>query len=458
MGLLVLLTCGISCVAAAADEKSSSDFATDLAGWKIKEGTWTVREGQAIADGKFSVLVLDEPDRHDFEFSADVAYHHDQPHAGVGILFRFRDDFTGYAVCLREIEKGVHPQFGPWERPVVQLFRIDRDGWKVLQESKVMDCRSGLSRRIKVICQGPNLWVFYEDMETPVLKEFDDQYDRPGMIGLFKDHAGTGSYDNVSIGPITSAIKTPDPPLRTDWSWVRGAVYVRSNAVNSVEMWHDYWPHTAVVDRELGYAQTYGFNMVQVYLHWLVWDKHREEYLRRIDDFLTRAAAHGLKVNFILWDDCGHVEPNLTFAAPVPGRHNSQMMPNPSHKIRDSRAELLAHRDRFGDYVTSVVGRFKNDERIVFWQLYNECLGAKEQYRTNGTDANLNQLLEWTRGWVKSTGTKIPVTATGGGSYGPKYSDFYTYHSYSAGNGALPNTDGGPEHLCTERSTGPMPG
>jgi hypothetical protein len=155
-------------------------------------------------------------------------------------------------------------------------------------------------------------------------------------------------------------------------------------------------------------------------------------------------------VNLIYWDDCGHVEPSLTFAAPIPGRHNSQMMMNPSHRIRDDAAAMIAHRDRFKDYVQGIAARFKDDSRISFWQLYNEAFGARERYRTSATDVNINRLLGWTREWVKATGTRIPVTATGGGFYGAKYSDFPTYHSYSAGGQPLPNAGGGPEHLCTE--------
>ena len=325
------------------------------------------------------MLVQGRDPLRDVEVTADVGYAHDEAHAAAGIAFRLGEDATGYAVGLREVEKGVHPEFGPWERPVIQLFRMDRDGWKLLQESKVIGCRSGLLRRLKVVCRGPNIWAYYEDMTTPVLTEFDDRYDRAGAVGLWKDRLGAGSFDNVQIAPASS---TPPPPLRTDWSWVRGAVYVRSDAVNSVQMWHDYWGHTDVIDRELSYASLYGFNMVQVYLHWIVWDRHGEEYLKRIDDFLARASKAGLKVNFILWDDCGHVEPSLTFADPVPGRHNSQMMMNPSHRIRDSEAELLAHKDRFKDYVEGVVRRFKDDERIAFWQLYNEGMGPKEKYRS----------------------------------------------------------------------------
>ena len=424
-------------------------------GWAVKEGQWSVRDGKAVAEAGFARLIERDHQSHDFVMTAEVTYSHNDAHAAAGLLFRYRDDRTGYAVCVREIEKGAHPELGPWERPVIQLFRFDTDGWKLLQESKVEGCRSNRPNRLKVACKGPMIWVFYEDLTSPVFSEFDSVYDRSGSIGLWKDHLGTATFDDITVSDIQSV---PLEPLRTDWSHVRGAVYVRSNAVNSVQMWHDYWDHTDVIDRELSAASLFGFNMVQVYVHWIVWDRHQEEYLARIEDFLSRSARCGLSVNIILWDDCGQVEPSLTFDSPIYGRHNSQMMPNPSHRIRDSRELLEAHKERFRMYVTGIVGQFKNDERIAFWQLYNEGMGARERYRTAETDGNLNRLLAWTKAWVKGTGAKQPVTATGGGFFGPKYSDFYSFHSYGDGKQPLPNSDGGSEHLCTETLCRPAVG
>ena len=399
------------------------------------------------------MLLRDEAPIRDAAVSADVTYDSKQPFAAAGLVVRYDPQArTGYAACMREIERGVDPQTGPWERPLLQLYRLDPDGPKLLQEAKVMHSRSGRAARVKVVCRGPELWVFHGDMDVPVLREYDDVYDRPGRVGVWKDPIGRSSFSGFTAKPPAGSDAALEPPSRTDWSWVRGAVYVRSDAVNSVQMWTDYWDHTEVLDREFAYAKLYGFNMVQTYLHWVVWDGiGGDEYLRRIDDFLSRAAAHGLKVNLILWDDQGHVEPSLTFAEPVPGRHNSQMMPSPSHAIRGSTAELDARRERFEQYVVGVAGRFKDDARLSFWQLYNEPMGDPHAYRDGTADANLNRLLAWTRQWVKSTGTRTPVTATGGGFYGPKYSDFYTYHSYAPpGGGDLPGAAGGPEHLCTE--------
>ena len=347
------------------------------------------------------------PPQHDFEVSAEVAYHHDEAHAAAGILFRFREDFTGYAVGLREIEKGIHPEFGPWERPVLQLFRLDSDGWKLLQESKVLGCRSGLLRRLKVVCRGPNIWVFYEDMATPVLKEFDDRYDRPGSVGLWKDHAGNRPLRQRRDRRAGSR-HASGPAFRTDWSWVRGAVTsdptpsTRSRCGTTTGRTPTSstasWPTLKRTASTWCRSTCTGSSGTAT----------GDEYLRRIDDFLRAAAAHGLKVNFILWDDCGHVEPSLAFAAPVPGRHNSQMMPNPSHRIRDSGRSCSPIATDSAITSSGIAGRFKDDERIAFWQLYNEGLGPKERYRDGEADANLNRLLGWTREWVKGTGTTIP--------------------------------------------------
>lgn len=418
-----------------------------LTSWQVKDGAWEVVNGHVETKSGFAALLRDKETFQDGEIEADVTYDHDGPFAASGLMFRVGEDSTGYAACLREVEKGVDAKHGAWERPVLQLFRIDKDGWKLLQESKVMGCRSGLPRHLKIACHGTDIFVFYEDMVTPVIREWDDHYNHAGRCGIFKDTLGSGRFDNFAVSTLGSP---PFAPLQTDWSWVRGVVYVRSNAVNAVQMWHDYWAHTTLLDRELELASLYGFNMIQAYLHWIVWDHDSADYLKKIDDFLARAAKHGLKVNLIFWDDCGSVVPSLTFAAPLPGRHNSQMMPSPAHSIRDSTTEMLAHRERFGSYVRGITTRFKDDPRLSFWQLYNEGMGAKERIRVSDTDTNINRLLGWTREWIKGTGTRIPVTATGGGFFGPQFSDFPSYHSYSPAGQPLPNADGGSEHLCTE--------
>src|SRR5260221_4392981 len=185
--LLITITFALLSPVRAAEIFRDGFDTAGLVGWQIKEGAWNITDGSVSAKKGFSTLFREKETFQDGVVEADVSYEHDAPFAASGLMFRMSEDFKGYAVCLREVEKGTHPQYGAWERPVLQLFRIDGDGWKLLQESKIMGCRSGLLRHLKVACRGADIFIYYEDMKTPVLKEFDDRYNRPGRVGLFKD-------------------------------------------------------------------------------------------------------------------------------------------------------------------------------------------------------------------------------------------------------------------------------
>ncbi|RYD41602.1 MAG: hypothetical protein EOP85_12430, partial [Verrucomicrobiaceae bacterium] len=67
LSLATLAASAISLVSLHAAETVTDDFSTPLeAGWKIADGNWTVKDGRAIAEGKFSRL-----ERKDFS-AADV--------------------------------------------------------------------------------------------------------------------------------------------------------------------------------------------------------------------------------------------------------------------------------------------------------------------------------------------------------------------------------------------------
>ncbi|MFT3786334.1 MAG: hypothetical protein QM770_09220 [Tepidisphaeraceae bacterium] len=97
--------------------------------WTTHEGKWSSRDGVASADVGHAMLLHDSAARTNVDVSADVAYVCDETHAASGVLARIADDGTGYAASIREVEHGVDPHDGPWERPVVQLYRVDRTGW-----------------------------------------------------------------------------------------------------------------------------------------------------------------------------------------------------------------------------------------------------------------------------------------------------------------------------------------
>ena len=211
------------------------------------------------------------------------------------------------------------------------------------------------------------------------------------------------------------------PKTPRDWTWVRGAVFVPTNAVNEAQQWDEYDP--AVNDRELHYAAVYGFNLVRVYLHYYVYLKKPDALRRNIEDFLQRAANYGLKTEFVFFDDCWNQPPeemlaaDYRYPAPLPGVHNSRWLVSPGARVQARYGE---HRPRLKAYVQDLVGAHRDDARIAFWEIYNEPNQSPETLRLEQDAA----------AWIKETGTLIPATATGREFSGDAFSDFRTWHEY----------------------------
>src|SRR3954469_21030800 len=104
------------------------------------------------------------------------------------------------------------------------------------------------------------------------------------------------------------------PELTTRWSkqraaewfekkvWIVGCNYIPSNAVNQLEMWQEESFSPFLIDKELRWAASLGFNSVRVFLHDLLWKQDAEGFLKRIDRFLAIAAKHGIKTMLVLFD------------------------------------------------------------------------------------------------------------------------------------------------------------
>jgi hypothetical protein len=206
-----------------------------------------------------------------------------------------------------------------------------------------------------------------------------------------------------------------------DWTWVQGTVFVPTNCVNEAQEWDEYDP--VVNDRELHYASAYGINMVRVYLHYYVYLKKKDAFLGEIEDFLGRADRYGIKVEFVFFDDCWNQPPadllsaDYRYPAPIPGVHNSRWLVCPGDDVRSHYAQ---HRAGLRAYVQDIVKAHRADGRVAFWEIYNE---------PNKSEATV-RLERDAMGWIKETGSAIPVTATGGEFSGGPFSDFNSWHEY----------------------------
>lgn len=197
--------------------------------------------------------------------------------------------------------------------------------------------------------------------------------------------------------------------------WVCGFNYLPSSAVNFLEMWRRESFDLPTIERELGWAAAAGFNSLRVNAHFLVWKHDRDGLLDRIDQLMGVASRNGMSTVLCPFDDCGFGGQEPVYGPqpdPIPGVHNSRAVASPG------RATVMnpAARPELEAYVRDLVGAFRTDDRVLFWDVYNEpgnrMIFGPDGYSHGSADLVLHarNLMEDAFGWVRATNPDHPVT------------------------------------------------
>jgi len=78
--------------------------------------------------------------------------------------------------------------------------------------------------------------------------------------------------------------------------WLVGSNYVPKSAINQLEMWQETTFDRDQIDKELGWAEAMGMNTMRVFLHDLLWQQDAAGFQKRIDQFLTIASRHHIRL------------------------------------------------------------------------------------------------------------------------------------------------------------------
>jgi hypothetical protein len=183
--------------------------------------------------------------------------------------------------------------------------------------------------------------------------------------------------------------------------WRAGANFVPSTAVNELEMFQADTFDVTTIDRELGFAQDLGFGIVRVFLHNLLWTQDPKGFLNRVDQFLALTEKHDIGVMFVLLDSCWLPTAQLgPQPAPIPGVHNSQWVQAPGSAIINDQTQF----DALQSYIQGVVTRFRDDHRVLVWDIWNE------PDNSGYADAQISPLLVQVAGWVRAVNPSQPIT------------------------------------------------
>jgi hypothetical protein len=216
-------------------------------------------------------------------------------------------------------------------------------------------------------------------------------------------------------------------------NWIVGCNYLPSNAINQLEMFQKETFDEEINKKELSWARQLGFNSVRVYLHDLLW-ADPIGFSERLNILLDICASLEIKPLLVLFDDCHRPYPKLGIQPkPVAGVHNSGWKQSPGmaivngiHEEQLNNIEII----RLKRFVTEILSNFKDDERILMWDIYNEPgqFGIGDKSLT---------LLELTWEWAYEVRPSQPLTACLDGSVGEgniklnaENSDIITFHTY----------------------------
>ena len=222
---------------------------------------------------------------------------------------------------------------------------------------------------------------------------------------------------------------------RRIWDWydsigtVKGVNYIPRTAVNSVEMWMAETFDPETIDEELGWARNAGYTSIRVQLQPVVWKADSDGFLDRVDRLLELAAKHGLRVVPVLFDDldlAGEPPRAGAQAGPVPGEYNARWVSGPGRAAVTDRAQW----PDLERYVKDVLGRFRRDGRVLYWDLYNTA-------GNSGLWEESLPLMDQTFNWARAVDPAQPLAVAAWREFGSamaarklERSDLITFRSY----------------------------
>jgi len=232
--------------------------------------------------------------------------------------------------------------------------------------------------------------------------------------------------------------------------WLVGCNYYPATTINQIDMWQASTWDPKTIDKELGMAASIGMNTLRVYLHDLVWADDEQGLYQRMDQFLDICSKHGIRPFFIFFDDCHFPAPELGVQPlPVKRYHNSGWVNCPAREVALRFAQDKASAEEVAQlkgYVQETMRRFKDDKRVLFWELYNEpgrgrgeggnMAGARGSRTSMGDTSNKLVYSSWI--WAREVNPSQPICSNSAGSVGKKNlainranSDIHSIHSYS---------------------------
>lgn len=226
-------------------------------------------------------------------------------------------------------------------------------------------------------------------------------------------------------------------------SWIRGCNYMSADCANRIDQWQSegFEERFETTKAEIALMEQLGFNSVRLIPEFVVWDEEHDSFFERFDRYLDLLWSHGISSMVVLANDC--MPPKTPeWKAPKLGPQNTDWgyhggRKNSQHGLFNAVGYHVLDDDdtavRYFEMVREIVTRYKNDERIIIWDVYNEPgnsnrreLTPKNLERIFSICREIDPIQPLTCGTWSGDGESIPEIER----YGLENSDIISYHNY----------------------------
>ena len=237
------------------------------------------------------------------------------------------------------------------------------------------------------------------------------------------------------------------------WEWynsrpfIRGCNYMSADCANRIDQWQalGFEERFETTEKELKLMQELGFNSVRLILEYVVWEKEHDSFLERFERYISLCAKYGISCMIVLANDCMPPKTELWKMPDVGvqnydwgyhgGRRHSQHgghnCPAPHYYFDDEK-----YRDSYFEMVKEIVTLYKDDPRILMWDLFNEPGNSNREEITmpylvrmfeTVREINPSQPLTVGAWWFDSNDFHTSKL----NEYALENSDIITYHCYN---------------------------
>lgn len=170
--------------------------------------------------------------------------------------------------------------------------------------------------------------------------------------------------------------------------WVRGFNYLPANCTTLVDMWQGYSfeESFARMQKEIPIAKELGFNSVRMPMCFEAWNEEHDAYMERLERVLALLDENGFTMNARFGNDCcvpkDEYKPIRLGKQPDTdwGYHGGRAVsPHRGERAAgylpiDDNPEL---EQCYHEWIRDIITVHKNDERILFWGIWNEAGNSK---------------------------------------------------------------------------------